>query len=309
LEVIRFEDLKTFDKRPAVSIGMFDGVHRGHISLIEELKQEAKQLNTYSVVISFDNHPRQVITGNEKEVSILQTQEQRLKKLSETKIDYLVILHFTKEIAMLEASDFLDLVIKKINPQTLLLGYDNRFGKKGSSQFDEILAKGSYKDIKIKRTQACIWHNGKEISSTQIRKSLENGEVKQANQMLGYPYSIEGIVVNGYKIGRTLGFPTANIKPNNNKLIPQQGVYAIKCQIDNNMYNGVLSIGERETFNIKGQSIEAHIFFFDLEIYFKEISIFFIEKIRNNYKFSSKEELIEQIKHDCENAKNILSDN
>lgn len=309
MEVIRFEEIRKFDQQPILSIGMFDGVHKGHQALLKELVQEAEREKTCSMVISFDKHPRQVVSDNENEVKILQTDSERIEKLSDSGVDYLVILHFTKEIAKLEASEFLDRVIENINPKTLLLGYDNRFGRKGSLQFDEILAKGEYKNIKIRRTQDCVWHKEIEISSTQIRKSLEKGEVNLANQMLGYAYTIEGKVINGYKIGRTLGFPTANIQLTNNKLLPQDGVYAVECQIDDKTYKGVLSIGERATFNIEGKSIELHIFFFDSEIYFKEIKIQIKDFLREQQKFSSKEELIEQITKDCENAKNILYNN
>lgn len=309
MEVIRFEEIRKFDQQPILSIGMFDGVHKGHQALLKELVQEAEREKTCSMVISFDKHPRQVVSDNENEVKILQTDSERIEKLSDSGVDYLVILHFTKEIAKFEASEFLDLVIENINPKALLLGYDNRFGRKGSTQFDEILAKGEYKNIKIRRTQDCVWYNDIEISSTQIRKALEKGEVSLANQMLGYGYTIEGVVVNGYKIGRTLGFPTANIQLTNNKLLPQDGVYAVECQIDDKTYKGVLSIGERATFNIDGKSIELHIFFFDSEIYFKEIKIQIKDFLREQQKFSSKEELIEQITKDCENAKNILYNN
>ena len=309
MEVIRFEEIRKFDQQPILSIGMFDGVHKGHQALLKELVQEAEREKTCSMVISFDKHPRQVVSDNENEVKILQTDSERIEKLSDSGVDYLVILHFTKEIAKLEASEFLDRVIENINPKTLLLGYDNRFGRKGSLQFDEILAKGEYKNIKIRRTQDCVWYNDIEISSTQIRKALEKGEVNLANQMLGYAYTIEGKVINGYKIGRTLGFPTANIQLTNNKLLPQDGVYAVECQIDDKTYKGVLSIGERATFNIEGKSIELHIFFFDSEIYFKEIKIQIKDFLREQQKFSSKEELIEQITKDCENAKNILYNN
>ena len=309
MEVIRFEEIRKFDERPILSIGMFDGVHKGHQALLKELVQEAEREKTCSMVISFDKHPRQVVSDNENEVKILQTDSERIEKLSDSGVDYLVILHFTKEIAKLEASEFLDLVIENINPKALLLGYDNRFGRKGSTQFDDILAKGEYKNIKIRRTQDCVWYNDIEISSTQIRKALEKGEVSLANQMLGYAYTIEGKVINGYKIGRTLGFPTANIQLTNNKLLPQDGVYAVECQIDDKTYKGVLSIGERATFNIEGKSIELHIFFFDSEIYFKEIKIQIKDFLREQQKFSSKEALIEQITKDCENAKNILYNN
>lgn len=309
MEVIRFEEIRKFDQQPILSIGMFDGVHKGHQALLKELVQEAEREKTCSMVISFDKHPRQVVADNENEVKILQTDSERIEKLSDSGVDYLVILHFTKEIAKLEASEFLDRVIESINPKTLLLGYDNRFGRKGSLQFDDILAKGEYKNIKIRRTQDCVWYNDIEISSTQIRKALEKGEVNLANQMLGYAYTIEGKVINGYKIGRTLGFPTANIQLTNNKLLPQDGVYAVECQIDDKTYKGVLSIGERATFNIEGKSIELHIFFFDSEIYFKEIKIQIKDFLREQQKFSSKEELIEQITKDCENAKNILYNN
>lgn len=307
MEILKFEELNNLDSRPILTIGMFDGVHKGHLDLISQLIKESKQCNTCSMVISFDKHPRQVISNNDNEVKVLQTHKERFEKLAKSGVDYLVILHFTKEIAMLETSDFLDLAIKHINPFKILLGYDNRFGRKGSNQFDEILKQGFYKNIEIKRTDSCVWHNEKEISSTQIRKALENANISLANEMLGYNYSITGRVIDGYKIGRTLGFPTANIENSNNKLIPKEGVYAVICKIENNFFKGVLSIGERETFDFKGLCIEVHLFDFNKEIYNQNIEIQFIDHIRSQKKFNSVEELKQEIKKDCDYAKQILS--
>ncbi len=306
MEAISFEQFKHSDKRPFVTVGMFDGVHIGHRRLIEDLRQRAKENGTEAVVISFLNHPREVLGKTDGGFGLLQTREERFEKLARCGANRLVYLNFTPSLAQMEASEFLDMLIERINPQEVLVGYDNRFGRKGSNEFDTIIEKGVYRNVRVERSDCKIFCEDIEVSSTQIRLALQKGEVGLAAKMLEEPYRIGGVVESGQQIGRKIGFPTANIKLNERVLLPKEGVYAVKVRLGDRILGGVANLGGKPTIDTKAWTCEVHIFDFQEQIYGKEIEIEFIERLREQKQFADLESLKQQIEKDSNEAKRIL---
>ncbi len=287
------------------TIGFFDGVHLGHRFLLQRLKDEAKRLNKKSLVISFQNHPRSVV-ADDFHISLLTTRNEKITLLSEIGIDACVFLPFDKAMASLTAYEFLDnVILQKLGVHELLVGYDHRFGRNREEGFDDYVRYGKQLGIHIIPVEAL---NGDQIhvSSSQIRKLLLSGQIEEANKMLNRPYQISGIVIDGEHLGRKLGFPTANINPGNNKLIPANGVYVVNVTVDEERtYKGMLNIGYRPTVTEKKSTqIEVHLLDFSEEIYGHSIEIFFLHKLRDEIKFSSTEELIEQLKKDKQDTIN-----
>ncbi len=305
---IAFEKYKLSDKRPFLTIGMFDGVHSGHRCLLHELVSLSSADNTESVVVSFPVHPRQVLGATDGGFALLDTQDERVQKIASCGADWLLWLNFDKQLASLEASKFLDLLIEKINPCEVLVGYDNRFGRKGSREFDDIVSKGEYKGVRVRRSDCKVLCEGLEVSSTRIRKLLAEGNVSLAQKMLSKPYSICGNVEAGRQIGRQIGFPTANIAPNPEKLLPKDGVYAVRVLHEGRQYGGVLNLGGKPTIDQAERSCEVHILNFSEQIYRKQIEIEFIEYLRCQKGFETLDELKQQIEKDCDEAKKILGD-
>jgi riboflavin kinase/FMN adenylyltransferase len=287
---------------------MFDGVHIGHQQLLACVVKEAKQLSTSSAVITFSNHPRLILQKpNDNPISLLQTNQERMKRLEQCGIDYVFTIDFSVQFSSLSPAAFLDLIVAKLNPVLMIMGYDNYFGRNTAAELDTILSKGFYRQMKIYRTDDCVYFKGLEVSSTQIRKALGSGDMPLANAMLGYSYTLCGKVIDGYKQGRSLGFPTANLSVNPLKLIPRKGVYATRVAIENQTLNGVVFIGERQTFALTDLTIEVHIFDFDNDIYNQDIELLLVDFIREEQRFASVQDLKNQIKHDCDEAKRILT--
>jgi riboflavin kinase/FMN adenylyltransferase len=287
---------------------MFDGVHTGHQRLLLSLKEKARQIGTSAALITFSNHPRLVLrNGNEQNINLLQTNEERLQKISECGIDYVFTIEFSQEFSSLSPTQFLDLLITKLHPHTLILGYDNYFGRNRAAELDDIITKGKYRDMFIERTDDCVYFNGLEVSSTQIRQALATGKIYLANAMLGYEYLFSGEVIGGMKNGRQLGFPTANLNVNPLKQMPLNGVYAVKIRLANKLMEGVLFIGQRQTFGLQDLSIEVHIFNFNSDIYKQTLEVALVDFIRPQRHFSTPEALTTQIKQDCDEAKRIFS--
>lgn len=309
MKILDFKEVKDFIFPSIITIGMFDGVHIGHKQLLNELTLKAKMMNAKSVVISFKNHPRLVLDKDKKEdgVELLQTNEERFEKIAKMNVDYLILIEFSKEFSHLTPKQFLDILIDKLNPKLLLLGYDNHFGNPNNTEFKEILDNGSYKTLKIEKDNKAIYYNGIEVSSTEIRKALKRGDIILANKMLNENYSICSKVISGKQIGRTIGFPTANISIPNNKLLPKDGVYAVKVEVDGQTYKGITNIGFRPTFNGENKTIETYIYFFEKNIYNKEIKIFFFDFLREEHRFENQDLLKKQIQQDYEKANEILS--
>jgi len=290
------------------TVGFFDGVHTGHRYLIEELIKTAKTENRLSAVVTFRAHPRKVL-NNEFQPLLLTTFDEKTEQLATTGIDYCIVLDFDLEMAKLGAFDFLNSVLyKQFNVRSLLVGHDHRFGRNRSEGFSEYHSYGVQIGINVLQAKRFVLPDHSHISSSDIRNALKNGEVARANKLLGYPYQLKGVVSDGFKIGRKIGFPTANIQPTDfEKLIPSTGVYAVKVMVDNKMYGGMLNIGVRPTLeNGTDRSIEVNIFDFENDIYNREICVVFVAKIRDEVKFDSLEKLMLQLEFDKTTSQNIL---
>lgn len=293
----------------AATIGFFDGVHKGHQFLISQLKKVAQERGIVSAIITFPVHPRKVL-NDEYQPQSISTKEEKIRLIEKSGVDYCILLPFTRDIASLSAFDFMKLLKEKYMVTALIIGYDHRFGHNRLEGFEEYCKYG--KEIGIEVIQATELDNEEfAVSSSAIRKLLISSDMAKANSLLGYRYSISGKVIDGYKIGRKLGYPTANISLlDDDKIIPGKGVYAVYVYTDGTKRGGMLNIGTRPTLdNGEHKSIEVNIFNFSGDLYSKIIEIEFIEFMRKEEKFDSMEELIQQIDKDKEEALQILKDN
>ena len=285
-------------KKNIITIGTFDGVHLGHKSILEKLKH-ATQNNQYeSLVLTFFPHPRMVLQ-QDSSIKLLNTIDEKATLLEKYGIDNLIIHPFDEAFSNLTAEEFVkDILVDKLNIHKIIIGYDHRFGKNRTADINDLITFGKKYSFEVEQINA---HEIDEIaiSSTKIRKALLDGNIKLANQYLGYPYFISGIVVEGKKIGRTIGFPTANIQINENyKLLPKNGVYVVSSEIDNVLYFGMMNIGKNPTIGENDQSIEVHFFNLNEDIYNKNLQILILEHIREEQKFNSLSELQVQLDKD-----------
>jgi riboflavin kinase/FMN adenylyltransferase len=290
-----------FPLSPSVAtIGFFDGVHQGHRFLLEQVKEIAHKEGLHSSIITFTAHPRQILQSDFCP-QLLSTLDEKLQLLETTGTETCILLPFTKELSVLSAKEFMQLLHDTYNVQILVIGYDHRFGHNRLETFEDYVRYGKELGMQIIRANAYTQDTSK-ISSSSIRCLLHEGNVTTASHYLGYLYRISGIVTEGYKIGRKIGFPTANISIDSPyKLIPAKGVYSVNVQICNQTYKGMLNIGHRPTLNNgTNLSIEVHIFNFSEDIYHQEIQIEFLQFIRPEIKFSSIEELTKQIEKDMQ---------
>lgn len=290
------------------TIGCFDGVHRGHQYLIQQVHNIAKAEGLASCLITFSAHPRQVLDTN-YHPKLLSCLAQKIECFEHTPIDYCVLLPFTKELSLLSAREFMGILHEVYHVQTLFVGYDHHFGHNKEEGFQEYLQYGKNLGMRVMKSKALI-EDGVSVSSTLIRTLLLEGNVKQANTYLGYNYYLNGLVVDGRKVGRTLGFPTANIEPLcADKLIPACGVYAVYVYWDKLRYSGMLNIGSCPTVNAEGAdiTIEVHIFNFAGDIYNQTLKVEFVDYIRPELKFESLDKLAFQLQQDKLAVKNLLN--
>lgn len=294
---------------PVVTIGSFDGVHKGHVQVIESMKRVAHHLQGDTVIISFEPHPREVLYPMEKRLGILTTLEEKEKILETLGVDHLVILPFTRALAELEYVDFVrNILVDKIGIKGLVIGYDHRFGKNREGTFDKLKNLSAKYHFYLEQEEV-YEENQINISSTKIRNALEVGDIVRVNEFLGYTYTLSGKVVTGDKIGRTMDFPTANIQLNDErKLLPASGVYAVTVLVNGQVYQGMLNIGIRPTVSCSGiVRIEVNIFDFHENIYGQDIRISLIGRIRGERKFNDTNELKQQLIHDRNVVLNYLS--
>ena len=287
------------EPRPCVAtIGSFDGVHQGHLFVIQQVVQQAQERGLASLVATFSNHPLQVLRSDLRP-QLLSTEEEKIALLQRTEIDDIALLHFTKKLSLLSARTFIQTILKEqLQAQVLLIGYDNHFGH-DHKQFPDYVQYGKELGIEV---IPCQEHQGG-YSSTAIRQSLLSGDIATANSLLGYPYTLQGTVVAGFQNGRKLGFPTANLQVNPLKLIPENGVYLVRA--DEGF--GMLNIGTRPTLhNGTQRSIEVHLFDFEGDLYQHTLKIELLHHLRKERGFTSLEALRQQLHEDEETCRKII---
>lgn len=288
------------------TIGCFDGVHRGHRYLVRQVCREGAACGMRTALITFPVHPRQVMRSDYQPrlLSCLPQKEALIRSLE---MDYCIMLPFTHELSLLSAREFMQLLRDRFNVRILVIGYDHRFGHNRCEGLSDYCRYGTELGMKVIRADALV-ENGVSVSSSVIRILLEEGKIKDANHFLGYRYYLDGVVVNGFRMGRKMGFPTANLKPScPDKLIPAEGVYAVYVYIGGIRYAGMLNIGCRPTFdNGSERSIEVNIFDFSGDIYNEKMRIEFVHYVRKEIKFGSIVDLTAQIEKDKETIIQLL---
>ena len=304
-------DFSTFKAhKPVITIGMFDGVHSGHRVLLGQLTDKAEAVGGESVVITFWPHPRMVLKQDADKLRFLTSPEERTKLFGQLGIDHLVLIPFSLELANLTAEEFIQqILIDKLNIYHLMVGYNHRFGKGRQHSYEEYQAFAQQYNFSISMVEAVLT-DGMQTSSTDIRNHLLAGEMKAANRILGYEYTVSGRVVGGQQLGRRIGYPTANVEVEEpHKLIPPDGVYAVKVRVEGKRYGGMLNIGFRPTVshNVDHRSLEVHIFDFNKDIYSEEIELEFIQRVRDEQKFANVDELKAQLKKDEETIRAIVA--
>jgi riboflavin kinase/FMN adenylyltransferase len=312
-----FRDLNNLPqfRNSVITIGTFDGVHKGHQKLIERINALAKQNNGESIIITFHPHPRIVINPQDKSLRLLNTIEEKIKLLEQYGVDNTVIVPFSRDFSEQTAEDYIsNFLVKNFHPKSIVIGYDHKFGKNRSGDYHLLEnMKGQYGYSMEEITKETL--DDIDISSTKIRNSLQQGEIKLANELLGHNYTLTGTVIRGLQNGRKLGFPTANLQVGDEyKLVPKTGIYAVRIHLPNledetkpaEQFNGMLSIGYNPTFEGKEQTIEVNILDFDRDIYGNPLTLEFIDYLREEKKFNSIEELIVAIKNDEVASRNIL---
>jgi len=296
-------------KRPVATIGIFDGVHMGHRFILDHLKAQAKAHGGETVVVTLWPHPRIVLHKDLHEFKLLHTRQEKIREMEGNGIDHLVVVPFDKEIASLTACDFVQkYLVERLGVEVLLLGYDNRFGmdRKGDPDGLRMCAeKNKFRIEKLPEYQSSYGT----VSSSNIRDSILKGDLESAANMLGYHYYVSGTIVEGNHIGRKMGFPTANIHPlDPNKLIPMNGVYAIRVELRGETYKGMLNIGFRPTIDsaMAVKTIEAHLFDASGDFYDEEVVIHFVKRVRDEMRFSGLEALKQQLQKDKLTVQKLL---
>jgi len=297
-------------KNAVITTGAFDGVHIGHQEIISRMKQIALNIKGETVIITFHPHPRKVISSIPGEIKQLTSLEERIELLTQSGIDHLVVVNFDYAFSNLSADEYIKaFLFDHFHPHTILVGYDHRFGKGRNGNFELLQKFGAELGFEVEQIHEKIISDII-VSSTHIRNYILEHQIEKANALLGYPYLFDGFVVRGNQIGRTIGFPTANLHINNEeKIIPSNGVYAVKVKgkcLGNTIYNGMMNIGIRPTVDGQKKVIEVHILDFDQDIYEQNLTVMVYEYIRGEVKFDGLEALKAQLAKDKITAAAIL---
>lgn len=306
------DDLPKF-KNPIVTIGTFDGVHKGHQQILNQLKFEAQKVEGETVLITFHPHPRNIV-GDTSGVQLLTTLQEKLSLLAKADIDNVIVIDFNDNFSTLSANDFIEkFLYQYIKPHTIIIGYDHRFGKERLGNYSLLEAMGHKLNFWVKQIEPQLLQEAA-ISSTRIRKSILQHDINTATELLGYHYKFEGVVIEGDKIGRTIGYPTANLQLiETDKLVPGDGIYAVKVELKNltNLANknfkGMMYIGSRPVVNGKRRVIEVNIFDFDEDIYNKIVEVEVVAYIRGELPLNGLEALKNQLYSDREQSKLLLN--
>lgn len=287
-----------------LALGFFDGLHRGHQALIKHAKEIADQKGLPLGVMTFNHHPKEIYQ-NDKTFVYLNTLKEKEAKLTQLNVDYLFVTNFDKKFSKLKPQEFIDDVLIKLNIDTAVVGFDYTYGPKDIANIDNLpkFVKGRF-DIVVEPKHMKA---DEKVGSTTIRHAIEVGKIELANDLLGEPYTTSGVIVKGYRRGHQIGFPTANLQVEGNKVIPAEGVYATRTLIDDKWYDSMTSVGYNDTFENKELTIETHLFGFDEEAYGKPMTIAWYKYMRGNIKFSGIPELSAQLKKDQENIQKYFN--
>ncbi|MCQ2323171.1 MAG: bifunctional riboflavin kinase/FAD synthetase, partial [Bacteroidales bacterium] len=296
-------------RNAVVTIGTFDGVHRGHQFILNDMVKKAREMGGETVVVTFYPHPRQVLSTGDNSLRLISTQEEKIKQMDALGIDNLIVIKFTKEFSTLSSEDFIrNYIVEKIKPAALIIGYDHHFGNNRLGDFEMLKELGEKNNFKVERIPVQDVDNVV-VSSTKIRNALQIGDIRQANSLLGHQFSNTGIVVHGMGLGRQMGYPTANLEVAlEYRLIEKPGVYATFVDFDGKTMPAMTYIGRRPTMNDnRPATIESHLIGFDGDLYGKQLTLRFVDRVRDEKKFNGLDELKRQINIDEQTIINILN--
>jgi riboflavin kinase/FMN adenylyltransferase len=291
-----------------ITVGTFDGVHRGHRDVIERLVARSHQLGIPSVLVTFDPHPLEIVNPSAAPL-LLTTHDEKLEVLAETGIDYMAVVPFTAELAAYSAEAFVELILRRcFRLRELLIGYDHGFGRQRAGNVGVLRTLGERDGFQVDVVDAVSTSEGQSVSSTSIRRAVAGGDLERAAESLGRLYSVSGRVVPGAQRGRTIGFPTINLgAPPPRKLLPPEGVYAVRVQTAGGPVGGMMNLGPRPTFGDSTTSLEAHLFDVTGDFYGAQLRIDFVKRLRQTRKFASAEQLSKQLEQDERDARNSLT--
>lgn len=306
-DLILLDDVKR-NPNTVLTVGTFDGVHAGHRAILDTVIEKAEERSARSVLVTFDPHPRNIINPGDAGIKLLTTIQERSEILNELGVEQMVVIPFDRDFSLLSSEEFVrDIVYNKIGVSQFVIGYDHQFGRNREGTIETIESLGH--DLGFETHVVSRREIGEQtVSSTAIRLALsEEGDVEQAAEFLQRPYRLNGTVVHGEKRGKEIGYPTANIKPEHpQKVIPRDGVYAVRLRVMDNWFKGMMNIGTRPTFKENKRTLEVNLFDFDQEIYGKEVQVRFFNRIRDEVKFEGINELIQQLKEDEKRARSLL---
>ena len=300
-------DFKNVQK-PILTTGTFDGVHFGHRKIIQRLSEIAVYEGGQSAVLTFYPHPRMVLFPDDHQLQLINTLKEKIRLLEKAGVQHLIIHPFTKEFSRMTSLSFVrDIIVNQLNTHKLVIGYDHHFGRNREGTFEHLKEFAPVYGFEVEEIPAQLLDDVK-VSSTKIRNALLNGQVDLAYQFLNYHYELSGTVVKGNEVGRSINFPTANLSVDDTtKLIPKPGVYAVKVDVQNHCFDGMMNIGTNPTLGNNKQSIEVHIFEFDNLIYDQKIGVRFIHRMRDEVSFYNLESLKQQLEKDKQIAKDLLA--
>ena len=295
-------------KGTVVTVGTFDGVHRGHLDVIGRLVSRAKTAGMPSLLVSFDPHPLEIVNPAAAPL-LLSTSEEKLEVIAETGLDYFALVPFTNSLASYGAEEFVEQILRaRFRMAELLIGYDHGFGHRRAGNVSVLQSLGQERGFKVDVVDAVSLGDGQHVSSTSIRRAVAGGDLERAAEGLGRPYSVSGVVVAGNSRGRDLGFATINLSsPSPRKLLPPEGVYAVMVQTPRGRFGGMMNLGPRPTFGDTERSIEAHLFDVDADFYGMRVRIDFAAFLRETRRFASPAELVAQLEKDRESAHRALT--
>jgi riboflavin kinase/FMN adenylyltransferase len=300
--------LPPYVKGTVITVGTFDGVHRGHRDVVERLVARGRTLKIPSVLVTFEPHPLEIVNPAAAPM-LLTTHNEKLEVLAETGLDYIAVVPFTPELASYSAEDFVELILRRrFRLRELLIGYDHGFGKQRAGNVDVLRTLGERDGFRVEVVDPVATPDGHSVSSTSIRRAVAGGDLERASAALGRLYSVSGRVVHGSQRGRTIGFPTLNLgSPPQRKLLPPEGVYAVRVQTPGGPVGGMMNLGPRPTFGDTATSLEAHLFDTTGDFYGADVRIDFVLRLRETRKFASPEQLSKQLRHDESEARNALT--